>query len=178
MQPTTIVGTLVGAAVVLVWRIRETRSPVTARKLIAPPLGMATGFGMFVLPEMRVPVLWGLAAFAAGVVFLSQPLIRTSELTREGGVVLMRRSKAFLWILLGLVAVRLALRAYVEQYVSTTQTAALFFLLAFGMLLPWRVVMYLRYRRLVAGDGGALAAGPGAAPRDTTTTADRPAASP
>ncbi len=150
MQLTTVVGSLVGAAVVLIWRIRETKAPVTASKLLVPPLGMATGFGMFVLPEMRVPLLWGLVAFVAGAVFLSQPLIHTSSLTREGDAIMMRRSRAFLGILLALVAVRLLLRAYVEQYVSTTQTAALFFLLAFGMLLPWRVVMFLRYRRLVA----------------------------
>ena len=151
MQATTVAATLLGAVVILVWRVRETRTPVTARKIVIPPLGMATGFSMFVVPEMRVPLLWGLGAFVAGVVLLSPPLIHTSVLTRDGAQILMRRSKAFLWILLGLVGLRLALRAYVEQYVSTTQTAALFFLLAFGMLLPWRVVMYLRYRRLVAG---------------------------
>jgi membrane protein CcdC involved in cytochrome C biogenesis len=150
MQLTTVVGSLVGAAVVLIWRIRETKRPVTAPKILVPPLGMATGFSMFIVPEMRVPVLWGLAAFAAGAVFLSQPLIHTSSLTREGDTIMMRRSRAFLGIILALVALRLLLRAYVEQYVSTTQTAALFFLLAFGMLLPWRITMYLRYRRLVA----------------------------
>ncbi len=150
MQLTTVAGSVVGAAVVLIWRIRETQRPVTAPKILVPPLGMATGFSMFIVPEMRVPVLWGVAAFAAGAVFLSHPLISTSSLTREGDVVMMRRSRAFLGILLALVALRLLLRAYVEQYVSTTQTAALFFLLAFGMLLPWRITMYLRYRRLVA----------------------------
>jgi len=150
MQPGTVALSLVGAAVILLWRIQETRTPVTVRKIVIPPLGMATGFSMFLVPEMRVPVLWGAAAFATGAVFLSLALIRTSELTRDGDAILMRRSKAFLWILLGLVALRLALRAYVEQYVSTTQTAALFFLLAFGMLLPWRIAMLLRYRRLVS----------------------------
>jgi len=150
MQLTTVAGSLVGAAVVLIWRIRETQRPVTAPKILVPPLGMATGFSMFIVPEMRVPVLWGVAAFAAGAIFLSHPLIRTSSLTREGDVVMMRRSRAFLGILLALVALRLLLRAYVEQYVSTTQTAALFFLLAFGMLVPWRITMFLRYRKLVA----------------------------
>jgi membrane protein CcdC involved in cytochrome C biogenesis len=149
MQPATIVGSLVGAAVVLVWRIRETKRPVTAAKLLIPPLGMATGFSMFVVPQMRVPLVWGLAAFAAGAVFLSLILIRTSELTREGGAIMMRRSRVFLVVILVLAALRLLLRAYVEQYVSPAQTAALFFLLAFGMLLPWRITMFLRYRRLV-----------------------------
>ena len=151
MQPASIVGSLVGAALVLLWRVRETRTPVTTRKILAPPMGMATGFGMFALPEMRVPVLWGFGAFVVGALLLSPALIRTSELAREGDTVLMRRSKAFLWILLALVALRLGLRAYVEQYVSAPQTAALFFVLAFGMLLPWRVAMFLRNRRLVAG---------------------------
>jgi membrane protein CcdC involved in cytochrome C biogenesis len=156
MQLTTVVGSLVGAAVVLVWRVRETRSPVTPPKLLIPPLGMATGFSMFVMPQMRVPLLWGLAAFLAGALFLCPPLVRTSELKREGDTIWMRRSRAFLVILLALVALRLLLRAYVEQYVSTTQTAALFFLLAFGMLLPWRIVMLLRYRKLVSEPDGSL----------------------
>jgi membrane protein CcdC involved in cytochrome C biogenesis len=160
MQPAAIVGSLVGAAVILVWRIRETRSPVTARKIVIPPMGMSTGFAMFLLPEMRVPLLWALGALAAGALLLSPALIHTSELTREGDSILMRRSKAFLWILLGLVALRLALRAYVEQYVSTRQTAALFFLLAFGMLLPWRVAMLLRYRRLHVTHNGPHEHGP------------------
>ena len=62
----------------------------------------------------------------------------------------MRRSKAFLWILLGLVAVRLVARSWVEQYVDPLQTGALFFVLAFGMILHWRVRMYLQYRELTA----------------------------
>ena len=151
MQPTTVIASLVGAAVVLTWRIRETQRPVTAAKLLVPPLGMSTGFLMFVVPELRVPFLWGLAAFAAGAIFFSYPLVHTSHLVREGDAIMLRRSKVFLWILLGLVAVRLVLRSYVEMYVSTVQTGSLFFLLAFGMLLPWRITMYLRYRKLLAG---------------------------
>ena len=69
---------------------------------------------------------------------------------REGDVVVMRRSSAFFFIIIGLAALRLALRQYVEQYVSMTQTAALFFVLAFGMLLPWRLVTFLRYRAIEA----------------------------
>ncbi len=149
IQPITWIGSLVGAAVLIAWRVRETRTPVTPPKLLIPPVGMATGFGMFALPQFHVPLAWALAAFLAGAVMLSPALILTSELAREGDAVFMRRSRAFLWILLALVALRLALRAYVEQYVSTFQTGALFFLLAFGMLLPWRVAMYLGYRRLL-----------------------------
>lgn len=150
MHPLALSASLAGAAAVLVWRVRETNSPVTARKILLPPLAMSTGFFMFLVPPARVPLTWALGAFVAGALFFAYPLVRMSELTRVGDAVMLRRSKAFLWILLGLVAVRLALRSYVEQLVSPMQTGALFFVLAFGMILPWRVLMYRRYRRLVA----------------------------
>ena len=149
MQLHLLISSLVGAAVVLVWRIRETARPATTRSLLIPPLGMATGFSMFVVPQLRVPFVLGLAAFLFGALLLSYPLIHTSRLERQGDVIMLRRSKAFLWILLGLLIVRLALRTYVASIMSPTQTASLFFLLAFGMLLPWRVAMYTRYRALV-----------------------------
>jgi membrane protein CcdC involved in cytochrome C biogenesis len=140
MQTTTLVATLVGGAAVLLWRIRETQRPVTAAKILVPPLGMTTGFCMFLLPQTRVPFTWGLAAFLAGAVFLSYPLVHTSTLTRSGGEILLKRSRAFLVILLGLVAVRLAARSYVEQYVDAVQTGSLFFLLAYGMFLRYRAL--------------------------------------
>jgi membrane protein CcdC involved in cytochrome C biogenesis len=151
MQTSAIVATLIGGAAVLAWRIRETQRPVTAKKILLPPVGMTTGFSMFLAPEMRVPFSWGLAAFLAGVLFLSYPLVLTSKLTRSGDAVLLKRSRAFLVILLALLAVRLAARNWVERYIDTVQTGSLFFLLAYGMLLPWRIAMYLRYRSLMRG---------------------------
>jgi membrane protein CcdC involved in cytochrome C biogenesis len=148
MHTLTLLASLVGSIVIIVWRIRETQRPVTAVKILAPPLGMSTGFCMFLAPQTRVPVPWGLAAFLVGALFLSYPLVHTSRLTRSGEHVLLKRSPAFMVILLALIAVRLLLRSYVEQYVDAIQTGSLVFLLAFGMLLPWRVVMYLRYRAL------------------------------
>lgn len=148
MQPSTIIGSLVGAALVMAWRVRETQTPVTARKLLVPPLAMSTGFCMFLAPPMRVPWTWAVVAFAAGALLFSYPLIRTSRIVRTGDHILMQRSKAFLFIIAALFAIRLALRSYVERYVSMTQTAALFFVLAFGMLLPWRLTMFASYRAL------------------------------
>lgn len=151
MHSSTLIATLAGGAAVLVWRIRETQRPVTAAKILIPPLGMTSGFSMFLAPQTRVPLAWGIAAFLAGAVLLSYPLVHTSALTRRGDTILLQRSRAFLVILLALLAIRLAARSYVEQYVDAIQTGSLFFLLAYGMLLPWRIVMYLRYRALVRG---------------------------
>jgi len=39
----SILSSVVGAAAVMAWRVREGRSAVTIRKIVIPPLGMATG---------------------------------------------------------------------------------------------------------------------------------------
>ncbi|HEY2772455.1 MAG TPA: cytochrome c biogenesis protein CcdC [Candidatus Binatia bacterium] len=152
MHPELLVGgvaAVVGAVVVLLWRVQETRQPVTERKIIIPPLGMSTGLAMFLVPQLRIPMSWALCALALGALVLAHPLIVTSRLTRNGDVVMLQRSRAFLWILLGLVVVRLAARAYIGQIVDPLQTASIFFLLAFGMIVRWRVTMWYQYRALV-----------------------------
>ena len=148
-----LLGSLAGAAVVLTWRFRETSSPVTVRSLIIPPLGMSTGLSMFLAPQTRVPVLWGLGALAVGALVFSVPLARSSKLTREGDRLLMKRSPAFLLILLGLLAVRFALRSWIELYVTQLQAGALFFLIAFGAIVRWRVSLLLEFKRLSAAQG-------------------------
>jgi membrane protein CcdC involved in cytochrome C biogenesis len=64
---------------------------------------------------------------------------------------MMQRSRAFLAILLGLAAVRLALRDYVGHLLPPRETASVFFLLAFGMIVRGRLWMYFRYRAIMRG---------------------------
>jgi len=143
-----LIAPLVGGLAVLAWRIQETRTPVTAKKILIPPLGMSTGFFMFVVPEMRVPWTWAIGAYLIGAIALSYPLARTSSLERSGDVIMMRRSNGFLVILLALLALRLALHNYVGAIMPAKQTAAVFFILAFGMISRWRAAMYLQYRAM------------------------------
>lgn len=143
-----LVTTVLGGAVVLTWRLRETSRPITARKILIPPLGMSTGLFMFVAPQTRVPWAWALTALVAGAVLFTYPLHRSSRLERVGAEIRLQRSRAFLWILFGLLAVRFVARAYVEQHVDMLQTGSLFFLVALGMIVPWRLLMYREYRRL------------------------------
>jgi membrane protein CcdC involved in cytochrome C biogenesis len=135
---------------------------VTERKIIMPPLGMSTGLAMFLVPQLRIPLSWALYALASGAVVLAYPLIKTTHLTRTGDIVTLQRGRAFLWILLGLVVVRLSARAYIGSLVSPVQTASIFFLLAYGMILRWRAAMWVQYRRLLAQP--LLAAGDAAGP--------------
>ena len=144
------IGSLVGLAAVLMWRVREARSPVSLRKIVIPPLGMSTGFSMFLVPAFRIPWTWALGAFLAGAVALAYPLIRTSKLIRQGDVVLMQRSSAFFSVILVLAAIRLLARGYFDRILTAQQTGALFFVLAFGMILRWRVRMLFEYREFTS----------------------------
>ena len=137
-----------GTVAILMWRIRESRRAVSTRSILIPPMGMATGFSMFLVPQFRIPWLWALGAFIAGAVLLAYPLLQTSRLTREGNIIMMRRHNAFIPVLLGLAALRLGLRSYVGAIISVPQTGALFFVLAFGMIARWRTWMFFEYRRL------------------------------
>ena len=147
----SLVASVGGALAVLAWRVRETRTPVSARSLIIPPLGMATGFSMFLAPMFRVPWTWALAALVVGGLALAYPLVRTSRLVREGDTITMQRSNVFFAVLIVLAAVRIGARAYLDTVLSVTQTAGLFFILAFGMIVRWRVQLLLTYRHLVSG---------------------------
>lgn len=151
MNPTLLaVVSLVMAGLVLAWRVRESTRPVTLPKIVIPPLGMSSGLLMFLFPPARIPWSWAIGALLLGAVVFAYPVIKTSVLIRADDKILMRRSKAFLWILLGLVAVRLIARNYVEHYVNPIQTGALFFLLAYGMIVRWRLQMLWQYRALKA----------------------------
>ena len=139
---------LAGTLAILVWRIRESRRPVSLRSLIIPPLGMSTGFSMFAVPAFRIPWIWGAAAFVLGALVFAYPLVSSPQLTVEDGLIMMRRSRWFLVVILALAAVRLGLRQYISSLISVQQTAGLFFVLAFGMIVRWRTTLLLEYRRL------------------------------
>ncbi len=147
-----VAATLAGAVAMLTWRAHEARRVVTLRSILIPPIGMATGFSMFAVPATRVPLAWALAALALGALVFAIPLIRTSRLVRQDDQILVQRSRAFVAILLALVAVRFGLRTWIEQYISPLQTGALFFLLAFGAVVRWRVEMLFEYQSITALD--------------------------
>lgn len=147
----SVVGSLVGLGAVLVWRIREGRTAVSIKKIVIPPLGMATGFSMFIVPAFRIPWMWGVGAFLIGATLLAYPLLRTSRLVRQGDDIMMQRSTAFFSVILILAAVRILAHGYFDTLLTVEQSGALFFVLAFGMIVHWRLSMLFEYRRLTAG---------------------------
>jgi membrane protein CcdC involved in cytochrome C biogenesis len=147
----TAVVSLAGLAGVLAWRIREGRSAVTLKKIVMPPLGMATGFCMFIVPAFRVPWTWGLGAFFIGAIIFAYPLLLTSDLHLQNGVIMMKRSSAFFAVIIILAVVRYLARGFFDRFLTLEQTGALFYLLAFGMILRWRLKLLLAWRALTSG---------------------------
>jgi membrane protein CcdC involved in cytochrome C biogenesis len=148
---TSILVSLAGLVAVTTWRLREARSPVSLRKIVIPPLGMATGFCMFFVPAFRIPWAWAGLAFLVGAIALAYPLLLTTRLIRQGDVVMMRRSSAFLAVILVLAAIRFFARGYFDTFLTAPQTAALFFILAFGMIVRWRAQLLIDFRKLTTG---------------------------
>jgi membrane protein CcdC involved in cytochrome C biogenesis len=154
----SILISLAGLVAVTMWRLREARSAVSLRKIVIPPLGMATGFSMFVVPAFRIPWAWAGLAFAIGAVALAWPLLLTTRLERQGDAIMMKRSSAFLAVLLVLAMIRFLARGYFDTLLTGQQTAGVFFILAFGMIVIWRGKMLMDYRRLTGTGAEASAA--------------------
>ncbi len=139
-----------GLIAVILWRLREARTAVSLKKIVIPPLGMATGFSMFVVPGFRIPWVWASLSFAIGAALLAWPLLLTTRLERRGDAIMMKRSSAFLVVILALAVIRFAARGYFDTILTTEQTAGIFFILAFGMIVVWRLKLLADFRRLTA----------------------------
>ncbi|MCQ4087423.1 CcdC family protein [Saccharibacillus sp. JS10] len=139
------------AFMALFLRMKASKRPLNARKIMMPPIGMATGFFMFIIRDIQIPWLGALAAFLVGWFLFAYPLILGTKFEQIGNDLFVKRSKAFLIILVVLIVIRLALHGYVEQFVTLPQTGGVFFILAFGMILHWRVNMLMRFRRMTRG---------------------------
>lgn len=141
-----LIGILFAGSIIFV-RLRASNRPTNARKILIPPIGMSTGFLMFVAPQCHVSWLDFFEALLVGAVF-SILLVKTSKFEIRNEHIYLKRSKAFAFVLIGLLIIRVIIKIYVEQSISYAQTGALFFTLAFGMILPWRIAMFIMYKRL------------------------------
>lgn len=139
------------ASMALIMRIKASKRPLTVRKIMIPPVGMATGFCMFVIRDIQIPWMSALIAFLVGWFLFAYPLILGTKFEQVGSDLFVKRSKAFLFILVALIVIRLALHGYVEQFVTLPQTGGIFFILAFGMILHWRLNMLMRFKRMTRG---------------------------
>ncbi|AYU55158.1 CcdC family protein [Staphylococcus debuckii] len=134
-------------AVVIVVRMKAQQFPVNEKKLILPPIFMSTGALMFVVPYFRLNGMEIIEAIIMGVLF-STVLIWTSRFEVKGSEIYMKRSKAFPIILISLLVIRTFIKVIVSNQIDPGQLAGMFFLLAFCMILPWRIAMLMKYKKL------------------------------
>ncbi|MCP8969108.1 CcdC family protein [Ectobacillus ponti] len=128
-------------------RLKAAQKPASLKKIILPPFFMSTGTLMYVFPMFRLTLSEMAEAIAVGL-FFSIFLIKTSKFEVRGQDIYLKRSKAFIFILIGLLAVRIAFKSYLSQTIELGQLSGMFFLLAFSMIVSWRVAMYRSYKKL------------------------------
>ncbi|MER3125154.1 CcdC protein domain-containing protein [Bacillus pumilus] len=135
------------AVAVMFIRIKSSAKPATAKKIILPPIFMSTGALMFFVPIFRVTGAEFLEAITVGM-FFSIFLIKTSKFEIRGNEIYLKRSKAFVFILIGLLVLRIGMKTILSSSIDYGSLSGMFWILAFGMIVPWRVAMYLSFRKL------------------------------
>ena len=128
-------------------RAKASNKPIQAKKIILPPLFMSTGMLMFLFKEFQVPWTQVLEASLVGVIF-STFLIYTTTFEVKGDGIYLKKSKAFLIILLSLLVIRMVGKIVLSNTIDVGELGGMFFILAFSMILPWRVGMLVKYKML------------------------------
>ncbi|WP_330948988.1 CcdC family protein [Virgibacillus sp. MG-45] len=142
----TIAAAFMAVTMIFV-RLKAAKKPASVKKILLPPLFMSTGALMFVFPPFQVSLLQVIEAMSVGVVF-SFFLIKSSKFEIRGNAIYLIPSKSFIFILFGLLVVRIVLKLYLGKTISLGETSGMFFLLAFGMILSWRIAMLYKFKKL------------------------------
>ncbi|MEH6943670.1 CcdC family protein [Bacillus sp. JJ722] len=132
---------------VLFIRMKASLKPVSTKKIILPPIFMSTGALMFIFPFFRVTSLEFFEALCVGM-FFSIFLIKTSTFEIRDNDIYLKRSKAFAFILIALVIIRLVGKLVLSSSIDVGELSGMFWILAFGMIVPWRIAMYIQYKKV------------------------------
>lgn len=144
-------GMVVAIFMTIFWnlyRVRETMRPITIKKIVLPPLFMSTGAFMYFVPAFRLTKIDIIEAILLGAI-CSIFLVRTSKFEVKENQVYLQRSKAFLIVILGLFIVRTGIKSVLSAEINYGELSGMFFLVAFVMIVIWRINMYLKYMKIV-----------------------------
>lgn len=142
----TTIGALMMGILAIIIRVKSAKYPATAKKIILPPVFMSTGFSMFFFVDFP-PFIRVVESCLAGM-FFSIFLIKTTKFEIREGQIYLKRSKAFMFILLGLLVARILLKLIVGGSIDVFELGGMFFILAFSMILPWRIAMFVSFKKL------------------------------
>ncbi|MDQ0230405.1 CcdC family protein [Metabacillus malikii] len=135
------------AILVIFIRMKSQNKPATAKKIILPPIFMSTGALMFLHPMFRVTTSEFFEALLVGM-FFSIFLIKTSKFEIRDNHIYLKRSKSFPFILIGLLIIRIIMKTVLSASIDIGELSGMFWILAFGMIVPWRIAMYLMYKKV------------------------------
>src|SRR5699024_6664216 len=142
----TAVAAVMALAMIIV-RLKAAKKPTNAKRIMLPPLFMSTGALMFLFPVFQISWLQFFEAIAVGII-CSVFLIKTSKFEIKNQAIYLIPSKAFAFILIGLLVFRIILKLLVGSTISFGETSGMFFVLAFGMIITWRLSMLYKFLQL------------------------------
>lgn len=128
-------------------RMKAAKKPASVKKILLPPVFMSTGALMYVVPQFRLTPMEILESVIVGMLF-SILLIKTTNFEIKDQNIYLKRSRAFMFILLGLFVIRIAAKIILSSTIDFGELSGMFFLLAFSMIVPWRVAMYSSFQKL------------------------------
>ncbi len=149
----TSVGAIFMAIFAMFIRMKAAKKPASVKKILLPPFFMSTGALMYIFPEFRLTPLEILESVVVGMLF-SILLIKTSQFEIKDQDIYLKRSRAFAFILIGLLVIRIVAKLILSTSIDYGELSGMFFLLAFSMIVPWRIAMYRNYQKVFRGIKG------------------------
>ncbi|SDD77952.1 Membrane protein CcdC involved in cytochrome C biogenesis [Paenibacillus sp. UNCCL117] len=149
MQSGAMVMMVFVAGLIFWRRMKAASRPIRGKgyRLLLPLLFLSFGLLGLFNPQLVLSTKEVILSLLCGAV-LSVPMIMTTNYERrDDGFIYAKRSKAFMVVLVALIALRLALRSYLSG-LDPAELGMLFYLIAVGYIVPWRVASYLKYRKL------------------------------
>ncbi|WP_017548611.1 CcdC protein domain-containing protein [Salinicoccus carnicancri] len=140
----SIMAVFMGIGAIIV-RQKAAKRPLTMKKILIPPVMMSTGALMYVFPYFRLtPVEIG-ESVIMGAIF-SILLVLTTRYEEKDSALYVKQSRLFPLILVTLLVLRIILKTILSMSISPGEIGGMFFLLAFVMIVIWRLSMYINLR--------------------------------
>lgn len=151
MDSISLYGIIIGVAVLVLWRrTRAMYRPIKGKgtRLLVPIVFLIPSLLLIASPEVHA-VAWEWCSALAFGVLLSIPFIWTTNYERRADQKIYAvKNKSFIIAFLAVLAVRFLLRDYLNALDAATQSA-LFITVAIGYILPWRMVSFIKFRKLL-----------------------------
>lgn len=142
----TVIALFMAVTMIFV-RSKVAQRPTSVKRIILPPIFMSSGALMYIFPVFRLTLLEIGEVVIVGLLF-SILLIRFTKFDIFGQDIYLIPSKSFIFILVGLLAVRIVFKFIIGSFISFGTTSGMFYLLALVMIVSWRIAMVWKYLQL------------------------------